>query len=56
MVDPDVVVWRGDENPTEDQGVVILWTPLGARRYCAEAFTIDVRFPPHSVGASPLNP
>ena len=25
MVDPDAVVWRGDENiPTEDQGVVIL--------------------------------
>ena len=27
MVDPDVVVWRGDENPTEDQRVVILGTP-----------------------------
>ena len=30
VVDPDAVVWRGDEVlPTIDQGVVILGTPLG---------------------------
>ena len=57
MVDPDAVVWRADENiPTEDEGVVILGTPLGARRLCAVAFAIEVGFPPHSAGANPLYP